>query len=638
MGARNSAPDNDNVLDDNVLEDNVLALPLEMSAEADEVPGTETGEGGVHMVNPTHAGASGIAPEAGRKPLDSSPAKWKPPGTSPTRTTAHHQRRVQAAASPPSMAQDGPRGQGSGPSSHLDPGFMMDTPDGLRMPVSELVVGAALPLDSHGYSGERDELGQRNGDGVQIFPDNRRYSGQFEANRFHGAAIMEWPDGHRYTGQYEDNQKSGDGFFLWPDGRFYDGQWQANQRHGHGQYIAAETYVGDYHEGFRHGDGVLSWPDGKRYAGQFYRGALHGGAVMSWPDGRQYLGQYVDNQKQGEGLFYWPDGRLYEGQWRKGCRHGASRFVDNTGEDSIGQWHKDRLVSSESAATPGVRDPFCEPPATLLTRKKPGKFKPRLEGVAEQPADLGAGAFSPEGKLELASSRSFAKGQRERGKDLSALDVLIQVDDEEPEEPSIVKPDGVVTVNGVDLKFYELYELRNMGNEELRAHANRLHGSFGHVSSPVPQHDNGLLGWVYEIQSRHLRPLLDAAVFEVDDPQYGKEKKERSTTRKGTDHAAELRRPQKSEDLDRLRDAESKDGDDDRYGFEEAAESYPVMRKSLGESYPVDEDNPNIDDDVVVSAPNTYGEPKAPRAAPSNNRRRERPSRLIEESVSKQVK
>lgn len=633
MGAAKSVPDSDNVLDDNVLEDNVLALPLsiEMSAEADEVPGTETGEGGTHMVNPTHAGASGIAREAGQKPLDSSPAQWKPPGTSPTRS------RAQDAASPPSFRDSlgpevGRNPLGSGPSSHLDPGFMRDTPEGLKMPLSELVVGAALPLDSHGYSGERDELGQRDGDGVQIFPDNRRYSGQFEKNRFHGAAIMEWPDGHRYTGQYVENQKSGDGFFLWPDGRFYDGQWQANQRHGHGQYIAAESYVGEYHEGFRHGDGVLSWPDGKRYAGQFYRGALHGSAVMTWKDGRQYLGQYVDNQKQGEGLFYWPDGRLYEGQWRKGCRHGASRFVDNSGEESVGQWHKDRLVSSTAADDPGVRDPFCEPPAKLLTRKKPGKFRPQLQRVAEQPADLGAGAFSPQGKLELAASRTAG---RVRTQDLSAMDIMIQVD-EEP-DLAIVKPDGVVTVNGVDLKFYELYELRNMATEELRAHANRLHGSFGHVSSPVPQHDNGLLGWVYEIQSRHLRPLLDASVFEVDDPEYGKEGKPKD--RKVKDEEAELRKPKPiPEDVSV---GESRDSDDGRYVFHEEVESYPAPRKSYGESYSVveeEEDNPNMEADMVVASGTTYGQVQAPRGAPSSNRRRERPSRLMEESDGRGVK
>merc|ERR1712094_20557 len=54
-----------------------------------------------------------------------------------------------------------------------------------------------------------------------------------------------------------------------------------------------------------------------------------------------------------------------------------------------------------------------------------------------------------------------------------------------------------------------------MSNPDLRDHANRLNGTFGHVSSPIPQQDHGLLGWIYEVQSRHLRPIYDAAKYEL---------------------------------------------------------------------------------------------------------------------------
>merc|ERR1711865_325075 len=56
----------------------------------------------------------------------------------------------------------------------------------------------------------------------------------------------------------------------------------------------------------------------------------------------------------------------------------------------------------------------------------------------------------------------------------------------------------------------ELHHLRNMALEDLREHSNGLHRSFGHLCSVVPDHDHGLVGWIYEVQSRHLKPLLDA--------------------------------------------------------------------------------------------------------------------------------
>jgi hypothetical protein len=525
-----------------------------------------------------------------------------------------------------------------------DTSFAGDSPDQLKMPPTELVSNA-LPKDTHGYSGEKDELGQRHGDGVQVFPDGRRYSGQFEYNSFHGAAIMEWPDGHRYTGQYVNNQKSGDGFFLWPDGRFYDGQWQNNQRHGHGQYIAAESYVGDYQEGFRHGDGVLTWPDGKRYAGQFFRGALHGSAVMTWPDNRQYLGQYKDNQKLGEGLFYWPDGRLYEGQWRKGCRHGASRFVDNSGDEHVGVWQKDRLVTSQPASEAGVKDPFCEPPANMLKKGKPGKFQQSLAGIGEEPEerpyDSGAGALSPEGKREL-----------------HAQDIKIEVQAEEPKQDVFVakRDESIVVVNGVEIKFYELHELRVLSTEEIREHANRLHGSFVNTTTPVPQHDNGLLGWVYEIQSRHLRPLLDEKIYEVDAPTGGVERqgKRRSQSTKQLGRVEPLgqdagRRPSKdgpdagrtpskerlAEDRGTFLDKEFKDIDAGLQGMPEGTERSSTLISSFADD---SEDNPNLEAYQDTSGAAMMQAPKPARHAPLGNARRERPSRLRENSGGSIVK
>jgi hypothetical protein len=35
-----------------------------------------------------------------------------------------------------------------------------------------------------------------------------------------------WPDGRRYEGDYIDDKKEGFGIYLWPDGKRYEGGWK----------------------------------------------------------------------------------------------------------------------------------------------------------------------------------------------------------------------------------------------------------------------------------------------------------------------------------------------------------------------------------------------------------------------------
>lgn len=208
----------------------------------------------------------------------------------------------------------------------------------------EFVHAASQQAAPQGYIGDWDAQCGRSGEGVQVWPDGRRYAGQFFHDAMSGDAVMSWPDGRRYIGQYSNNRKHGVGRFLWPDGRLFEGQWEMGRKHGRGYYRDSEIYTGEYSDGARHGDGVLTWPDGKRYSGQFDRGDYHGLAMMRWPDGRRYVGMYFRNRKHGEGVFCWPDGRRYEGEWRSGMRHGQGRFVDAQGRSRSGIWNEDRLV------------------------------------------------------------------------------------------------------------------------------------------------------------------------------------------------------------------------------------------------------------------------------------------------------
>ena len=45
-------------------------------------------------------------------------------------------------------------------------------------------------------------------------------------NKMEGSGVFIWPDGRKYDGEYIDDKKEGNGIFFWPDGRKYEGGWK----------------------------------------------------------------------------------------------------------------------------------------------------------------------------------------------------------------------------------------------------------------------------------------------------------------------------------------------------------------------------------------------------------------------------
>ena len=67
-------------------------------------------------------------------------------------------------------------------------------------------------------------------------------------------------------GQYRDGSKHGRGNVVWPDGRRYEGEWRQAKEHGKGA-AAGTRYEGESRDGKRHGRGTYVFSDGGHYEG-----------------------------------------------------------------------------------------------------------------------------------------------------------------------------------------------------------------------------------------------------------------------------------------------------------------------------------------------------------------------------------
>jgi hypothetical protein len=71
------------------------------------------------------------------------------------------------------------------------------------------------------------------GQGVFLWPDGRRFEGQFENGAKTGKGVFSWPNGRRYEGMFEADERSGLGTFYSRDGTVYRGQFASDKMHGY---------------------------------------------------------------------------------------------------------------------------------------------------------------------------------------------------------------------------------------------------------------------------------------------------------------------------------------------------------------------------------------------------------------------
>ncbi|XP_059470480.1 uncharacterized protein LOC132193674 [Neocloeon triangulifer] len=137
------------------------------------------------------------------------------------------------------------------------------------------------------YVGERNELGQRHGDGKTVLPSKDTYEGQYVHGLRQGLGTYKVTKKGNvlasYEGEWSEGMRSGFGTFKYSDGSEYKGFWEKDKRHGQGVMLFAngQEYCGLWKSGLRDDTtGILKYP-GALYIGGWKDGTMHGpGAVV----------------------------------------------------------------------------------------------------------------------------------------------------------------------------------------------------------------------------------------------------------------------------------------------------------------------------------------------------------------------
>jgi len=114
-------------------------------------------------------------------------------------------------------------------------------------------------------------------------------------------------DGHLYNGEYNLGQREGQGMFVWPYGAKYEGSYYQNKRNGMGVYVYADErkYQGEYKGDRPHGYGVEFDKDG---------------TVLY--DGNWAFGEFIGDQHNLTSASSIAGGSIISGGWTRNSRKG----------------------------------------------------------------------------------------------------------------------------------------------------------------------------------------------------------------------------------------------------------------------------------------------------------------------------
>ena len=107
-----------------------------------------------------------------------------------------------------------------------------------------------------------------------LFENGSMYKGYLLKGQRHGPGVQVWPDDARYEGEWRNNRANGRGKFWHADGDVYEGEWLDDKTSGYGVYVNAKggKIEGYWKDDLQEGHCVETLPDGSKYEGDFVKG------------------------------------------------------------------------------------------------------------------------------------------------------------------------------------------------------------------------------------------------------------------------------------------------------------------------------------------------------------------------------
>ena len=107
--------------------------------------------------------------------------------------------------------------------------------------------------------------GKREGIGIFIYVNGKRYEGEWKNDKIDGRGIMFYKNGDKYDGYFGNNKKEGKGTYYYNNGNTYVGDWKNDKKGGKGIFYGKEGQrkMGDYFEGKPIGKHVILHVNGE---------------------------------------------------------------------------------------------------------------------------------------------------------------------------------------------------------------------------------------------------------------------------------------------------------------------------------------------------------------------------------------
>ncbi len=88
----------------------------------------------------------------------------------------------------------------------------------------------------------------RHGSGVQVWPDNAKYEGEWRWDKANGNGTFQHANGDIYEGEWKDDKANGYGTFQHANGDIYEGEWKDDKANGYGiyKYVNGAEYNGHW--------------------------------------------------------------------------------------------------------------------------------------------------------------------------------------------------------------------------------------------------------------------------------------------------------------------------------------------------------------------------------------------------------